>query len=335
MSSPAELSRAFAALLPELVRGPVAIAGHARPDGDCIGSQVALANVLLALGCPAVICVNMDPVPRRLEFLAGEHRFLTPSAVPAAVDRVLLVDCADELRPGTAVKERFGRPFVNVDHHVSNGHYAKHNFLDVTASATCEILSDIFRENTWPVSGSTAQALLAGIATDTGQFRFGSTTQRTFELAAWLVAQGADPAAVGFELYERESTGKVQLLQRFLASFEHHVNGRVCIGYLADGIFEETGTSIEDTEGMVDYARSIDGVDVGVLIEQRGDVIKTSLRSHNPAFRMDQIAARFGGGGHACAAGLNLKGRKLGEFRGELVAALAARLAPRAAGQLA
>jgi phosphoesterase RecJ-like protein len=333
MSSPAELSRAFAVLLPELVSGPVVIAGHARPDGDCIGSQVALANVLLALGCPAVTCVNVDPVPRRLEFLAGEHRFVTPGAVPATVERVLFVDCADELRPGAAVKERFGRPFLNVDHHVSNDRYAEHNFLDVTASATCEILTGIFRENAWPVSGSTAQALFAGIATDTGQFRFGSTTQRTFELAAWLVAQGADPAAAGFELYERESAGKVQLLQRFLASFEHHVNGRVCIGYLSDGIFEETGTSIEDTEGMVDYARSIDGVDVGVLIEQRGDAIKASLRSHNPAFRMDQIAARFGGGGHACAAGLNLRGRDLGEFRDELVAALDARLAPPAAGQ--
>lgn len=327
MSSPAELSRAFAALLPELVRDPVAVVGHARPDGDCIGAQVALANVLLALGCPAVTCVNLDTVPRRLAFIAGGHTFVTPDAAPAVLRRALFVDCADELRPGAAVKARFGRPFLNVDHHVSNNHYAEHNFIDATSSATCEILSGIFRDNDWPVSANTAQALYAGIATDTGQFRFGSTTQRTFELSAWLVAHGADPAAAGFELYERESAGKVQLLQRFLASFERHVDRRVCIGFLSDGIFAETGTSVEDTEGMVDYARSIDGVDVGVLIEQRGDAIKASLRSHDPAFRMDQIAAQFGGGGHACAAGLNLKGRDLHEFRDELIAALTARLA--------
>lgn len=317
-----ELSAQFAALLPELIREPVVVIGHARPDGDCIGAQVALARVLTAAGCPAVHCLNIDPVPRRLEFLNRENPFDTLESLPATVTRALFVDCADRARPSKAIAARFPRPFFNVDHHVSNDGYAEHNLLDSASSATCEILAGVFLDNDLPVDPITAQALYAGIVTDTGQFRFGSTTRRTFELAAALVAHGVNPAVAGFELYERESAGKLQLLQRFLASFETYVDGRICIGLLPDGVFEETGTTIEDTEGLVDYARAIDGVDVGVLIEERGELIKISLRSHKPVYRMDRIALSFGGGGHACAAGINLKGVSAAAVREQLVAAI-------------
>jgi phosphoesterase RecJ-like protein len=154
-----------------------------------------------------------------------------------------------------------------------------------------------------PVDALAAQGLYTGILTDTGQFRFTSTTRRTFLLAAELMARGAQPTEAGFELYERETTGKLQLLQRFLSSLRMECDGRVCIGTLVNGIFAETGSNTEDTEGLVDYARCIDGVDIGVLIEERSDgTVKASLRSKNPAFRLDQIAALFNGGGHACAA---------------------------------
>lgn len=322
-----ELSAAFAALLPELVQEPLVVVGHARPDGDCIGSQVALARVVRAAGCPEVRCVNLDPVPRRLEFLTGEQPFDSPASLPASFRRALFVDCADRLRPGTAIAEMFPRPLLNVDHHVSNDRYAEHNFLHVESSATCEILAGLFLDNQLPIDAVTAQALYAGIVTDTGQFRFGSTSRRTFEIAAALVACGANPAAAGFELYERESAGKLQLLQRFLASFKSYLGGRVCVGRLHDRVFEETGTSIEDTEGLVDYARAIDGVDVGVLLEERGDAVKVSLRAHNPAYRLDRVAAQFGGGGHACAAGLNLRGVAADELQRQLIDVLAAVMA--------
>jgi phosphoesterase RecJ-like protein len=144
--------------------------------------------------------------------------------------------------------------------------------------------------------------------TDTGQFRFPATSHRCFLLAGELVERGASPAVVGYELYERETAGKLQLLQRFLASLRVECEGRVCIGRLPAGIFAETGTSGEDTEGMVDYARSIEGVDIGVLIEERPEgVVKASLRAKDAAYRMDRIAAAFQGGGHACAAGLSIK----------------------------
>jgi len=213
------------------------------------------------------------------------------------------------------------------DHHVSNTGYAQHNFVDPASAATCEILAGLFLDADLPVDATAAQALYTGIVTDTGQFRFNSTTRRTFLLAAELMARGARPVEAGYELYERETAGKLQLLQRFLASLQLECAGRLCIGTLPDGIFAETGTNQEDTEGLVDYARSIDGVDVGVLIEERPGAIKASLRAKDPAYRMDRIAAQFNGGGHACAAGLNLKNAALAEFRPRLVAAVAAQLA--------
>ncbi len=322
-----ELSARFGEVL-ERIRGrKVAVIGHARPDGDCIGSQIAVARVLRTLGHEA-ICVNSDIVPRRLQFLVTGTPFLrTDDVVGDATDyAAIFVDCADHARAGERLKARFPAPVANIDHHLSNVGYAEFNLVDSASAATCEILAGILFDHGLPVDASAAQGLYTGILTDTGQFRFTSTTRRTFLLAAELMARGAHPTEAGFELYERETTGKLQLLQRFLSSLAMECDGRVCIGTLPNGVFAETGSNAEDVEGLVDYARCIDGVDVGVLIEERPDgTVKASLRAKDPAFRLDRIAAQFGGGGHACAAGLNAK-QSAPEFRARLVAALAAQL---------
>ena len=318
------LSERFARMVTALAGRRIAVVGHARPDGDCIGSQIALARVLRALG-HEVICVNTDTVPRRLQYLVGNLKFVRPHDVPADQDWVSVwVDCADNLRAGDKARERFPAPFANIDHHLSNNGYAEHNFIDSGAAAAAEILAGIFADNKMPVDALAAKALFAGIMTDTGQFRFNSTTHRTFLITAELVALGASPSEAGGEIYERESLGKLQLLQRFLASLKLDCGGLVCVGSLPDGIFQETGTNVEDTEGLVDYARAIDGVEIGVLIEERPGAIKASLRCKNPIYRVDQVAGLFGGGGHACAAGLNLKNTPVAEFRPKLLGALAA-----------
>ena len=320
------LTPRFAALVDSLNGRQVAVVGHARPDGDCIGSQVAVARMLRQKGAD-VICVNADTVPRRLQFLVSDLRFFKPDDIPPGDWQAIYVDCADHARAGEKARVRFPAPLVNVDHHLSNNGYAEHNFIDVAAAATCEILAGMFFNAGLPVDPVTAQGLFSGIMTDTGQFRFNSTTRRTFMMAAELVSLGANPADVGGEIYERESAGKLQLLQRFLASLKLECGGRVCVGTLPLGVFEETGSDVEDTEGLVDYARAIDGVDIGVLIEARAGAIKASLRSKEPRFRVDQIAALFGGGGHACAAGLNLKNADFETFRRKLLDAIEARIA--------
>ncbi|MBS0633328.1 MAG: bifunctional oligoribonuclease/PAP phosphatase NrnA [Verrucomicrobia bacterium] len=327
-----EFSARFAQLLARLAGRKVAVVGHARPDGDCIGSQVALARVLQQLGFDTV-CVNADVVPRRLQFLAEGMKFLRTDEVLAdSTDyAALFVDCADHARPGERLKARFPKPVANIDHHLSNIGYAEFNLVDSGSAATCEILSGLFFDQGCTVDAHSAQGLYTGILTDTGQFRFTSTSRRTFLLAAELMRCGAQPAEVGFELYERETKGKLELLQRFLSSLKLECSGRVCIGTLPATIFTETGTNVEDTEGLVDYARCIDGVDVGVLIEERSDgSVKASLRAKNPIYRLDRIAAQFNGGGHACAAGLNLK-QGAENFRARLIAALAAQFAGLAA----
>ncbi len=324
-----ELSARFAQLL-ERIRGrKVAVIGHARPDGDCIGSQIALARVLQARG-HEVTCVNSDIVPRRLQFLVTGMTFVrTDEVLKDPTDyAAVFVDCADHARAGDRLKLRFPAPVANIDHHLSNVGYAEFNLIDSASAATCEILAGLFFDNRLPVDAQAAQGLYTGILTDTGQFRFTSTTRRTFLLAAELMARGAKPTEAGFELYERETTGKLQLLQRFLSSLAMECDGRVCIGTLPNGVFEQTGSNAEDTEGLVDYARCIDGVDVGALIEERPDgSVKASLRAKDPAFRLDRVAAQFNGGGHACAAGLTVKPAGAADFRARLVAALAAQIA--------
>ncbi|AHF90097.1 phosphoesterase [Opitutaceae bacterium TAV5] len=332
------LSPLFAALLADLDRAPetpLVVIGHARPDGDCIGSQAALARVLLARGFDT-ICANPDPVPRRVLFASGELPFLRYDDLDADAARIggertaLFVDCAGPDRAGPRFQARYPTPAANIDHHLSNPGFALHNIVDNAAAAACEILAGLFLDNNLPIDALTAQALYTGISTDTGQFRFPATTARTFTLAAELVSRGADPAAAGYQLYERETFASLQLKRHFLDSLQLECDGRACIGFLPDGVFEKLGASPEDTEGLVDNARCIEGVDIGALIEERPDSIKASLRAKDARYRVDRIAAQFGGGGHACAAGLNLKGDArpaLADFRKALVAAIAAQFA--------
>ena len=318
---------AFAKLLASVAGKPVAVIGHARPDGDCIGSQVALARILAARGS-ATVCVNADAVPRRLEYVTRGMKFIRTDEALLLPEGTLAVftDCADHARAGERLKARFPNPAGAIDHHLSNGGFAAVNIVDSGSAAACEMLAGLFIDAGLPIDSATATALFAGILTDTGQFRYNSTSQRSFDLAGELVARGASPAEAGYELYERESVGKLRLLQNFLASLSMECGGRICIGVLKAGIFESTGTTAEDTESLVDFARCVDGVDVGVLIEEKADGgVKASLRAKDPLCRLDLVAGKFGGGGHACAAGLNQK-KGSAEFRGLLIAAIEERL---------
>ncbi|HEY1765159.1 MAG TPA: DHH family phosphoesterase [Opitutaceae bacterium] len=322
-----EYSEPLGRLLGEAAGRSIAVVGHSRPDGDCIGAQVALARVLASRGAKAV-CVNSDTVPRRLAYLGHGLTFIRTDEAVALPSDVLavFVDCADHARAGERIRTRFPHPLGNVDHHLSNSGYAAINIVDRLSAATCEILAGLFIDAGISIDPTTAAALFAGIMTDTGQFRYNSTSQRTFILSGELVARGAVPSEAGYELYERESPGKLRLLGCFLGSLKMEYEGRICIGTLPPGIFEATGTTAEDTEGLVDFARCVDGVDVGVLIEERPDGgVKASLRAKDPRCRLDLIAGQFGGGGHACAAGLNLKPPAM-DFRIRLLAALSERL---------
>lgn len=305
----------------EGIRGkPVAVVGHVRPDGDCIGSQVGVARCLREMGFDAV-CYNHHKVPDNCASFVGDTPFFMDENGVESNRIAISVDCADHRRLGPVLQEAFPRVYLNVDHHISNSLYAEHNIIDGHASATGEILGGILLDNNLPMDAVTAQALYVGIATDTGQFRFSSTTRDTFEICCHLMEKGADPARAAMELYERESPAKLALLQRFLASFRYICGGRACIGIIDRNAWAETGATKEDTEGLVDYARSIEGVEIGVLLEELDGTLKGSFRAKDPVHRVDQLAIQFNGGGHACAAGFNPE-MPMEEFYPRLTAAL-------------
>jgi bifunctional oligoribonuclease and PAP phosphatase NrnA len=295
----------IAKALRALVGRKVVVVGHVRPDGDCIGAQVALTRALKALGADAV-AVNEHTVPRNQKAFVGDTPFFQPANVADLSERfVISVDCASEERLGTDVRAKIGKIGINIDHHRSNGMFATDNFIYPDACATSEVLSCVFLDNDIPVDPVMAQALYVGIATDTGQFKFPNTTQRSFEICCRLMDLGANPGAAARELYENEPLQKVLLLRAYLASLKFEFGGAVCVGILPPDIWEKTGASKEDTEGLVDYARDIENVKIGVILEYRENSVKGSFRAKDDSMRVDLLAAKFGGGGHAAAAGFN------------------------------
>lgn len=313
-------SSAFANLLGQLQGSSVLVLGHCRPDGDCIGSQVAMTRTLLKLGINAM-AVNQDPVPRTLQKFVGDTPFYNPSEVKDVAYKVITVDCADHARVGEDLRERFPKVFLNVDHHVSNTHFAEHNFVLSDASATGEILAKFFFDSGFEIDKTTAEALYLGICTDTGQFCYAGTNAAVFEICRKLCEAGGDPSSVAHELYEREKPGRIQLLQKFLASFRMEFDDRVCIGNIREEFYKQTGTKPEDAESFVDYTRSLEGVEIGVLVEDRNGKLKGSFRAKDKKYRVDLLAKNFAGGGHACAAGFNVE-VPFDEFYSKLVQAI-------------
>lgn len=304
----------------------VCVIGHARPDGDCVGSQIGAVAMLKAFGIQS-FSVNADIVPSELEYLedASSISIVEPEALDDAV--LFYVDCADEGRvgPKTSIALEGRRRLANIDHHITNTNFADTNIVDSDASATCEILAGIAVDLKLPVSASVAQAFYTGILTDTGRFGFAATSSRVFNLCSELTRMGASPQRAAESLYENVTLARLKLLERFLNSLEYACEGNVCIGSLLQKDFIDTGTSYQDTEGFVDYARSVSDVSVGVLLEERMSTTKASLRAKRSDIRVDQIAAQFGGGGHACAAAMSSQ-LSLEELRKGLLEALSDRL---------
>ena len=320
------LSERFAAFAKGLKGERVCVMGHAKPDGDCIGSQVALTRLLRNLGVDA-FAMNADPAPKALAFLIEETKVLPFEFGSLESLPLIYVDCADEKRvgPKTSVALAEHRMLANIDHHISNTKFSENDFVVSQAAATCEILAGIAYDLDWEIDAQTALALYVGILTDTGRFSYAATSPRVFELASRLVGDGASPTFASTHLYERERMQRLKLLERFLDSLALECDDRICIGVVRQQDFLDTGAAYEDTEGFVDYARSIDGVEVGILIEERKTMTKGSLRSNDAAYRMDRIAAAFGGGGHACAAGLSSP-LKAEELKSGLLKAIGERL---------
>jgi phosphoesterase RecJ-like protein len=286
-----------------------------RPDGDCIGSQVALCRILLAAGIDT-LCVNRDRVPLNMVSYTQGLTFLTGDQYVPDGRVAVAVDCADASRIGPDLLDKFGgKLWGNIDHHASNPGYAQHNIVVKTAAATCHVLAYGALRQNLGCDTATAKALHLGIVTDTGRFSYASATAEVFALAAELIERGANPAETNFLVFEHESRGKLELTKRFLNSIQFHEAGKICSGELTQADYTATGTTKEDKEGLVEFPRSVEGVEIAVLMEEGRDGVRGSLRGRDPRLRLDLLAGKLNGGGHVLAAGFNMLGCTLAKDR--------------------
>lgn len=315
-----ELKDGFKKLLAEAKGKKIAVVGHMRPDGDCVSSEFALADVLERAGAAEVVCLNQNPVPYLYENFKYGRDFLPAETFTDTSFEIVTVDSADYARTNDALRARFPKPLGCIDHHVSNdAGYAKINLIDTKAAATAELLAGLMMDAGVDISRENANRLFMGTVMDTRQFTTSSTTQKTFEIAMCLIRDGADAAWVAQQLYQREKLSRLKLLASFLQSLTMHFSDRVCIGLLPKGIYEQTGAEKAESDGLVDYARSIDGVEIAVLLEEMPNGVKGSLRGKGPQYQVNLIAAQFGGGGHLAAAGFTAEGYDINTFYPKLL----------------
>jgi phosphoesterase RecJ-like protein len=289
------------------------LASHAVPDGDAIGSLLALGCALTTMG-KHVVMHNASPIPAVYRFLPMVERIATELPKGAHFDTAVMLDCGDLSRVGMEA-ERISRipRVINIDHHLTNTRFGQLALVDPEACATAEIVYRIIGRLGVRIDGCMATALYTGILTDTGSFRFSNTNAAAFRICGEMVALGVDPYRVAQHVYGTYSLGRIKLLNLALDSIELRADGRISIMALTRQMMAETHTQPEDTDGLINYAKRIEQVRVAVLIQERladqgeeagSPAYHVSLRSVDVA----ALAAAFGGGGHASAAGFNTDG---------------------------
>ena len=281
-----------------------AVMGHVDPDLDSVGSVLALTAALQLLGKRAV-AVSPDAPPAAWSFLPGFDRLRVGEAAPFSVQVAVVVDTeVTEKRLGRAWPlARAAQLRVNLDHHDTNPASAEVAVVEPSAAATGEIVYHLVRELEVPLAAEVAVPLYAAILTDTGSFRFSNTRAETFRIAAALVEAGVDPAEVASRVYDTRPWAYMRLLGQLLAGMRRTEDGRVAWMELTREMAEGSGLSGGELEGLVQYPRMVDGVEVALLFKEMGPrQTRVSLRSQRYV-DVAALARQFGGGGHLRSAG--------------------------------
>ena len=281
---------------------------HEGPDGDALGSLLALHHILGQLGKDSVMFLDAKefPLPIEYRFLPLEEVFHEPPA--DVVDRTLVfLDCGNIDRMPVEFLQREGAFRINVDHHHDNTRFGDINLIDTEASCTAEIVYEIAKRLGATVTPEIAAALYVGLITDTGKFMYENTGAGTHRMAAELIDAGVDVADTYRRLYERVPPEKLRLIGRALEKIERFDEGRLAVTYISADDYAATGGSETLTEGVIDFLRSLDGTAVAAVIRDKTDdsraARKVSLRSTDGAVDVSAISRSQGGGGHRRAAG--------------------------------
>jgi phosphoesterase RecJ-like protein len=287
------------------------IVGHIRPDGDCIGSQIGLAYALQDQNKKVTVW-NEDPMPDKLAFL-DPGKLLRAPEPGHKFDCVIATDCASFERLGNigpCIQNR--KVFINIDHHASNTRYADINWISGKEPSTGELIYRLLRAANWPITPSIANCLFTAVSTDTGSFQYPTTRPGTYQVAGHLVERGADLATVCHEVYQSFPLSRVRLLKHLYNHFRLTHDNRTAYFWLKKADYARTGAQPDDSEGLIDHIRAIQPVVVACLFEEVDpDLTRVSLRSKSDKVNVNEIAKRFGGGGHQAAAGARIKGNPL------------------------
>ncbi len=297
-----------AALLNKIKRA--AVFCHIRPDGDSLGSGLALCLALKNAGKEAyMICEDKPPL--KLAFLPCMNEVYNELPTDKnRFDAFISVDCADSTRLGssfTAMFTRFPGVTLNIDHHISNSGFAKYNYV-YDCTATCEILPEIFAAAGFGITKDMADLLMAGLLTDSGNFSHNDVSAKTFSVASLLKEKGADVSRENYILFKAQSKQRALLFGRVMNKMRFFLDDRFIVITVKQSDLDETGADGAMTEGMVDFPLSVEGTEVSAsVMEVREGQYKVSLRS-NGKVNVNAAASRFGGGGHILASGCMIFG---------------------------
>jgi phosphoesterase RecJ-like protein len=287
---------------------------HENPDGDALGSLLAVTLALRQLGKDAVMFLSgKTPLPHEYGFMELDDLTRTPPE--DAADRVLFaLDCANQHRLGPGADLLLSRAplVIDLDHHHDNTRFGHLNHIVASASSTGEILRDLFQELGVELTPEIAEALYIAIVTDTGRFQYANTTPKALRLAAELVEAGANVHRVFQDVYENIAFAKIKLLARALAQAHVYEGGRVIVSHLDRMDFDAAGAEEPFSEGIIDFLRAVEGTELVALIREpptlNGPTRRVSLRTRAEGIDVSAIARKSGGGGHPQAAGFSSEG---------------------------
>lgn len=293
----------------------VLILSHANPDGDAIGSLIAMGRLLDQIN-KHVFLYNESPIPAVYRFLPDVSRVKQKIDNWDRFDTAVILDCGDFERVGSQASKIARIPtIINIDHHVTNTGFGHVSLVDPDACATSEIVYRLIEIMLASVDEIAAAAIYTGILTDTGSFRFSNTNRAAFEICEKMVSIGVDPYKIAQQVYGTYSLGRIKLLNLALDSIEISKNGKLSLMAVTRGMMQETSTRPEDIDGLINYAKGIEEVKVAVLIQELNDnhsgtnldlPYHVSMRSDG-TIDVAAIASSFGGGGHSSAAGFSIQ----------------------------
>ncbi len=300
----------------------VLLTSHRRPDGDGTGSMAGLASLLRAQGKTAVI-YSMDPIARRYRWMPLVHTTVHTIPFDDRFDCTIVVDCADMALLGDALPppEVCGK-LITLDHHASGHPFGDIAVWDPTAAAVGVLVFRIAQHEGWPITPEAAVPLYVSLISDTGGFRHANTNAEALHVGSELVKVGVVPSTIASSLEERPSRGKLRLLGAVLSTLELHCAGRVGVLLVTTEMVEGAKASWEDIEGMVNWARNADGVQVGVMLTTaKGGGVRVSMRSRSDRVDVGKVCMTLGGGGHPGAGGCHILG-ELADTKEKVVRAL-------------